>query len=129
VDSHASIITLGVRDLDKALSFYQDGLGLAVTSRKGDLVIFDFGDRQFGLYPNPKSTNAPFTTITLSHNVTDNSLVRDLLHSASQAGARIVTSPHVATWGGYSGCFADLDGHLWEVACPANREPDEPPAP
>jgi uncharacterized glyoxalase superfamily protein PhnB len=97
--------------------------------RKGDLVIFDFGDRQFGLYPNPKSTNAPFTTITLSHNVTDNSLVRELLRSASQAGARIVTSPHVATWGGYSGCFADLDGHLWEVACPANREPDEPPAP
>jgi uncharacterized glyoxalase superfamily protein PhnB len=128
VDSHSSIITLGVRDLEKALSFYRDGLGLSVTSRKGDLVIFDFGDLQFGLYPNPKSVSSSFTTITLSHNVSDNSAVRAMLHSASAAGARIISQPHVATWGGYSGSFADLDGHLWEVACPSNLEPDLPPS-
>jgi len=125
LDSHASIITLGVRDLEKAVSFYRDGLGLSVTSRKGDLVVMDFGDFQFGLYANPKPGNSPVTTITLSHNVPDNPAVRTLLQSAAKAGARIVTPPHVATWGGYSGCVADPDGHLWEVACPTNLEPAE----
>jgi len=36
-------------------------------------------------------------------------------------GARVavldrVKPPEVAEWGGYSGYFADPDGHLWEVA-------------
>jgi len=129
LDSNAAIITLGVRDLEKALAFYRDGLGLSLTRRQGDLVIFDFGDLQFGVYPNTKAPGTPITTITLSHNVGDNPSVRAVLQAALKAGARIITNAHVATWGGYSGCFADPDGHLWEVACPANFEPDlQPPA-
>ena len=125
MDSNASIITLGVRDLEKALSFYRDGLGVSVSSRKGDLVVMDFGDFQFGLYANAKPANGPITKITLSHNVSDNPAVRALLQAAAKAGARIVTQPHVAIWGGYSGSFADPDGHLWEVACPTNLETAE----
>jgi catechol 2,3-dioxygenase-like lactoylglutathione lyase family enzyme len=123
LDPHASIITLGVRDLEKALAFYRDGLGLTVTSQKENLVVMNFGEFQFGLYATEKAANSPVTKITLSQNVPHNRAVRAVLQSAAQAGGRIVTSPHLAIWGGYSGCFADPDGHLWEVACPANLEP------
>jgi catechol 2,3-dioxygenase-like lactoylglutathione lyase family enzyme len=132
VDSPGSILTLGSADLDRALAFYRDGLGLPVTRRQGDLVVLDFGDFEFGLYPTPAAASrepGAFKKITLSHNVADNAQVRSLLDRAAAAGARILSRPHVATWGGYSASFADPDGHLWEIACPANLEPADPESP
>jgi len=131
VDSPGSILTLGSSDPERALAFYRDGLGLTVTRRQGDLVVLDFGDFEFGLYPAPPGPrdSASFKKITLSHNVPDNAQVRDLLDRAAAAGARVLSRPHVATWGGYSASFADPDGHLWEVACPANQEPADPESP
>ena len=35
---------------------------------------------------------------------------------AVKAGARSLKPLHDVFWGGYSGYFADPDGHLWEVA-------------
>ena len=35
---------------------------------------------------------------------------------AVRAGATLVKKPQKVFWGGYSGYFADPDGHLWEVA-------------
>ena len=35
---------------------------------------------------------------------------------AVQCGAKPVKKPHEVFWGGYSGYFADPDGHLWELA-------------
>ncbi|MBB3183745.1 putative glyoxalase superfamily protein PhnB [Halomonas fontilapidosi] len=34
----------------------------------------------------------------------------------TRAGGRVVKPASLAAWGGYSGYFADPDGHLWEVA-------------
>ena len=42
-------------------------------------------------------------------------LLRPLAEAAG-AGATVVRPPHDTFWGGYSGYFADPDGHLWEVA-------------
>ena len=36
--------------------------------------------------------------------------------AARRAGAEIKVEAHDTFWGGYSGYFADPDGHLWEVA-------------
>jgi catechol 2,3-dioxygenase-like lactoylglutathione lyase family enzyme len=123
LDAHGSIITLGVHDLEKALAFYRDGLGLGVVDRRENLVVLNFGGILFGLHAVTKSEPGPVTKITLSRNVPDNEAVRRLSQAAARAGGRVVTGPHQAIWGGYSTCFADPDGHLWEVACPANLEP------
>jgi len=32
------------------------------------------------------------------------------------SGGRMVKQPQTVFWGGYSGYFQDLDGHLWEIA-------------
>jgi len=39
-----------------------------------------------------------------------------MMATAEAAGARILKPAEKAFWGGYSGYFADPDGHAWEVA-------------
>ena len=42
--------------------------------------------------------------------------VNQVIENAVSAGATLVKTPQKVFWGGYSGYFKDLDGHLWEVA-------------
>jgi len=42
--------------------------------------------------------------------------VDEVLAAASGAGAEILKRADDTEWGGYSGYFADPDGHVWEVA-------------
>ena len=39
-----------------------------------------------------------------------------LMEQAERAGAKNTDLAHDRYWGGDSGYFQDLDGHLWEVA-------------
>ena len=39
-----------------------------------------------------------------------------MLAEAVAAGGTLVKAAEDVFWGGYSGYFADPDGHLWEVA-------------
>ena len=57
-----------------------------------------------------------FAGVTLAHNVPDEAEVERVLDQARQCGARITCPAQRRPWGGYSGYFADPDGHLWEVA-------------
>jgi uncharacterized glyoxalase superfamily protein PhnB len=54
--------------------------------------------------------------ISLAHNVASEDAVDTVLSEAECAGGRVVKAASRAAWGGYSGYFADPDGHLWEVA-------------
>jgi uncharacterized protein len=54
--------------------------------------------------------------IALAMNVGSPEEVDAVLASAAEAGGRVTSSAAEADWGGYSGYFADPDGHLWEVA-------------
>ena len=56
-----------------------------------------------------------FSGVTLAHNVADKAEVDAVLRAAVGAGARLVKPAQQAEWGGFSGYFADPDGHLWEV--------------
>jgi uncharacterized glyoxalase superfamily protein PhnB len=49
--------------------------------------------------------------------VPNESLVDAALSKVREAGGKVVKAPQRAAWGGYSGYFADPEGHLWEVAC------------
>jgi uncharacterized glyoxalase superfamily protein PhnB len=59
---------------------------------------------------------ARFSGVSLAHNVNSEADVERVLGEAVAAGAKVFKPGQKAFWGGYSGYFADPDGHLWEVA-------------
>ena len=54
--------------------------------------------------------------MALACNVRTKNEVDPLMRLAEAAGATVLKSARQATWGGYSGYFADPDGFAWEVA-------------
>lgn len=125
MEPRLNIITLGVRDLEKAVAFYRDGLGWPLSSASvGDFAIFKLSTgTALALYPrqllaadaNLKDSGG-FGGITLAQNVADKKTVDRVLAQAVQAGGALLKPAQAAEWGGYSGYFADPDGHPWEVA-------------
>lgn len=125
-----SVLTLGVTDLDRAVAFYRDGLGLptqGIVGREfehGAVAFFELsgGCRlalwaqadiayETGLAVQPVSP----TAVTLGHNVMQRHQVDEIMQLAQQAGARIVKSAQATSYGVYAGYFSDPDGHLWEI--------------
>ncbi len=121
-----SLITLGVTDLQKSLKFYRDGLGFKTHNYKEDqgVVFFEMDGTWLSLFPREKlaedaTVNADgngFRGITLAHNVYSKKEVDELFDLAISSGATAIKKPQDVFWGGYSGYFADPDGHLWEIA-------------
>jgi uncharacterized protein len=144
MDARIDVITLAVADLDRALAFYRDGLGLQTrgvigtefvgddTAPAGAIALFELrGGLIIALYPRTelaKDANvalAPPTPgeFSLGHLVSSKADVDALLSRAQAAGATLTDQPHDRPWGIYSGYFRDPDGHLWEVIW----NPDMPP--
>lgn len=119
-----SLITLGVADLQRSIRFYEQGLGLPRMESPPEVTFFPLNGTWLGLYGREALAEdagvAPhgsgFEGITIAHNVTSEAEVDTLLHQAVAAGATLIKPAQKADWGGYSGHFADSDGHLWEVA-------------
>lgn len=126
-----TLITLGVDDLDAAVRFYRDGLGLptqGIVGREiehGAVAFFDLQNGlKLALWPRASiafDTGLPqqprsATEFTLAHNVNSAQEVDAVLGRAQRAGAVLIKAGHATSWGGYAGYFQDLDGHLWEVA-------------
>lgn len=120
-----SVITLAVRDLERSLAFYEQGLGWRRSSVSvGDLAVFDMGGWALALYPREElaqdaavsAEGAGFEGITLAHNVASEAEVDALLAHVATIGGRIAKPAQKAFWGGYHGYFVDPDGHLVEVA-------------
>ena len=130
---HVSAITLGVKDLSRAKEFYGKGLGWAVNHDYPAWVSFNLGDgsTMLGLYPRDglasdagvSAEGSGFSGVVLSYIVRSEDRVAAVLDEAQRAGAKIVRSAEQAQWGGTSGVFADLDGHLWKVASGSGPQP------
>jgi hypothetical protein len=129
MEPHISIITLGVDNLKRSVAFYADGLGLPFAEDfdpdEDGIAFFEVGPGlRLALYPWDKlaedAQQPPdgegFRGVTLAHNVRRRDRVDAVIAEAADAGAEIVKEPEEVFWGGYSGYFADPDGHLWEVA-------------
>ncbi|QLG64253.1 VOC family protein [Halorarum salinum] len=125
MDPHVTLVTLGVEDLDRAIEFYRDGLGLPMRDRDGEeIAFFDLEGAMLALYPRDllaedagvPAEGSGFGGVTIAHNVDDRDSVDAVLSEAEAAGGDLVKPGEDADWGGYSGYFADPDGHLWEVA-------------
>lgn len=124
MEHRISMITLGVSNLDEAVKFYELGLGFPKMDSPPGTAFFTLNGTWLGLYPRDllaeDATVPPvgsgFSGVTLSHNVTSEAEVEEVIMQAVQAGAKLVKKPQHVSWGGYSGYFEDQDGHLWEVA-------------
>ena len=126
-----SFITLGVDDLERAVAFYRDGLGLATKGiigtefEHGAVAFFDLQPGlTLALWPRkslahdvgmPVSPPSP-TDFAIAHNVRTRDEVGVVMEQARAAGATIVKAAQDTFYGGYAGYFQDPDGHLWEVA-------------
>jgi len=118
-----SLITLGVSDLAQSRRFYA-ALGFPAQDDNPDIVFFRLEGTWLALYPREKlAADVPvspggsgFSGFTLAHNVASKAEVDAVFAAAIAAGARPRKTPRDASWGGYSGYFADPDGYLWEVA-------------
>ncbi|MBW4694338.1 MAG: VOC family protein [Lyngbya sp. HA4199-MV5] len=120
-----SLVTLGVQDLPRSLQFYRDGLGWQPSSAsQEEVAFFQLGGMVLSLYSRASlaedATVDPagmgFSGITLAYNTRSRDEVDAVLQLIEQLGERIVKPAQDVFWGGYSGYFADPDGHLWEVA-------------
>lgn len=118
-------ITLGVNNFEKAIAFYESGLGWKKSSAsQDDIAFFQLGGIVLALYPrkllakdatvNDKPTG--FSGITISYNAKSEKEVDDVLKKVAKLGAIIIKPAQKVFWGGYSGYFKDPDGHLFEVA-------------
>ncbi|MGH7527684.1 MAG: VOC family protein [Gemmatimonadales bacterium] len=125
-----SIITLGVSDLERALAFYRDGMGLptkGIVGREfehGAVVFFNLNDDLLlALFPRSALAKEANLAVmpgppqaAIGHNVNSKREVDEVMKQAERAGGKITDPAHDRFWGGYGGHFQDLDGHLWEVA-------------
>lgn len=137
-----SVITLGVDDLEEAVRFYRDGLGLPTDGIIGEefeygaVAFFDLSSglklavwprkslaHDTGLALQPSSA----TEFSIGHNVTSKSEVDRVMTQAENAGAVIVKGAQETFWGGYAGYFQDPDGHLWEIVWNPQLLPGQAP--
>ena len=124
MEQRMSLVTLGVTDLRRARRFYETGLGWKPSCASDDVVFYEtggpiiglFGRRELAADAQIEDDESTFGGIALAHNVRSRDEVDTVLAEAAAAGAAILKSGEDTPWGGYSGYFADLDGHLWEVA-------------
>lgn len=131
MDQRLCIVTLGVSDLETARRFYLDGLGWREVPGEdtGSICFIQMPGMVLGLYPRaglyedlgveppagpppgPGERDATYAYNTASREETDR-----VLETAVAAGATLIKAAQEVFWGGYSGYFADPDGHQWEVA-------------
>ena len=124
MEQRISLITLGVADMERAASFYER-LGWARTDSPDGVIAFDMVGQTLGLYPKSglaaelgidESSIGGFSGVALAHNVHVKEDVAKVLAKVEALGGKILKPAQDVFWGGHHGYFADLDGHVFEVA-------------
>jgi len=124
MQQRVSLITLGVADLERSVSFYR-ALGWEPHARSvaGEVVFYQAGSMVVALWSRAALAEdsgvvdgGGWGGITLAHNVSHEGDVDRILDDARAAGGVIARKEASTEWGGYSGVFLDPDGHPWEVA-------------
>ena len=123
IPQRVSLITLGVDDLDRARAFYE-ALGWTPAEATEGIVFYQLQGQVLGLFGRAAlaaDQGRPEATLgtgamTLAQNFATKAEVDAAFDAAVAAGATALKRPEKVFWGGYSGYFADPDGHVWELA-------------
>jgi predicted lactoylglutathione lyase len=120
-----TLLTICVTDLAKSTTFYE-ALGFRRRARKAEgVAFFEAGGVILSLWSAGELAKdvgitlegkSGFRDVSLAWNVASPQEVDRAMARAASAGARTLRKPGTVFWGGYTGCFADPDDHLWEVA-------------
>lgn len=130
-------ICLGVKNMEKAIKFYRDGLGYKTNSKDDNppVCFFDTPGTKFELYPldmlvkdideDTLKIVSGFSGFTLAYNVEKKEDVDKVIELVRNAGGKIIKEPQNAFWGGYHAYFSDLDNYFWEVVWGPDFQFDE----
>lgn len=118
-----TLITLGVGDLSRAKAFY-GALGWQPAQAQEGVVFYQMHGAVLGLFGRAAlaaDQGRPVAALgtgamTLAQNFATPEEVDAAFAAALAAGATALKAPEKVFWGGYSGYFADPDGHVWELA-------------
>ena len=117
-----SLVTLGVSDMKISRRFYE-AIGWTATQSSNEFItFFQMNGMALGLYGQESlskdigldKTPAP-GGITLAMNVENPQQVDEAMQLVQSCGATILSPAKKTPWGGYTGYFADPDGHIWEI--------------
>jgi predicted lactoylglutathione lyase len=124
MEPRLTLVTLGVADVARSKAFYE-ALGFLPCGFVNDNVAFyEAGGVVLGLFGRKSLAEDAgvaddghgFRGVSLAHNTRSEAEVDAVLARAVRSGAKLIKPGQKVFWGGYSGYFADPDGHLWEVA-------------
>jgi predicted lactoylglutathione lyase len=125
MEQRATIISVGVKDLQASTDFYISKFGWKpMDSSNAFITFFRLNGMLLSLYPREKlaedatvdSLGSGFNGFSLAYNTRTKEEVDSLFKTFKEEGVRIVKAPEDTFWGGYSGHIADLDDTLWEIA-------------
>lgn len=134
MEQRLTLITLGVKDLEKMRLFYQHTFGWKPLENSNEnVVFFQLNGIQLGLFgwkdladdANVNSTGNGFKGFSLAQNLSSKKEVDQLFKNLRSRGATITKNPSETFWGGYSGYIADPEHNLWEIAYNPFMEYDE----
>ncbi|MGY6662869.1 MAG: VOC family protein [Glycocaulis sp.] len=121
MEARLSLVTLGVADLARSKAFYE-AMGFKAAFANDQIVFLPMGGMVLALFgkhdldADMARENAGHGHIALAHNTRSEPEVDAIIDHAVASGGSLLKAAHKADWGGYSGYFADPDGHAWEVA-------------
>lgn len=118
-----TLVTLGVADLGRARAFYaalgwepaEETEGVIFIQLAGQVLAL-FGIEDLAKDQGVARAGLGTGAMTLARNFATVEAVDAAFALAMAAGATAIKVPEAVFWGGYSGYFADPDGHVWEVA-------------
>lgn len=123
MEQRVSLITLGVADLERSRTFYErlgwqgQEVEQTVFFQAGGLPVVLWSREKLALDSGVADEGTDgFGGVALAHNVRSKADVDAVIAAAQRAGGRITRVPADTFYGGYAGCFADPDAHIWEIA-------------
>lgn len=123
-----SVVTsLAVRDLQKTLRFYRDGLQVEASDIEDGIIaielanlsLFLIDQKEYEKYTSKATLKAYFpeknVESILSCALETKDEVDDIFTRIEKYGGAVAQLPEINEWGQYIGYFQDPDGHLWEI--------------
>jgi catechol 2,3-dioxygenase-like lactoylglutathione lyase family enzyme len=121
-----TVLTIGVRDLERASTFYSSLFGIRPNPDYEGVAFFELQGVWLSLYPLDKLAEdispdlspavSGFRGMTLAYNARSKDEVRAIFAEVEACGGKIVKPPQDTFWGGFAGYFVDPDGCHWEIA-------------
>lgn len=125
MEQRITFITLGVKDLQTSIDFYENKFGWKRSEMSNDNIVFyELNGIHISLYnahelakdATVDSSGSGFKGFTMAYNCRSEEEVDTLIQSLNEKGVKIVKEPQKVFWGGYSSYISDPDGFLWEIA-------------